>query len=101
MNIDGVVREISGDQETVKVVARDKGDLSDTYQGNDKGGDTAGGNSNLHEKIVIDPKRKRIETESQDANGGINIRQIDGPQNVTGPKNLDMAGSGFQACQTL
>lgn len=98
MDVDGVLRETSGDQETVKVVARDKGDVNEGYQGHEKREDTAGGN--LTERVVIDPKRKRIEKESLDVNNGLDTTKIAGPQNVTGPKNLDTAGLGVQARQT-
>lgn len=96
MDVDGVLREISGDQESVRVITRDKRDSNEQNLGHDQGGDIDGRNLNLNEKIVIDQKRKRVEQGMKGGNIGHDNIEIVGPTNLTGPKNLDMAGSGIQ-----
>lgn len=99
MEIDGVVREISGDRETVKVIPRDKGDNEDLNLENNEEREKENDSVNLSGKIVVDPKRRRIETELQGKNSGLVDIQTDGlnNNNNNGPKNLNMAGAGFQA----
>lgn len=62
-----------------------------------------GRNFILKEKIVTDPKRKRVENELLGGNigdiSGLYNVQTDGLFNNIGPKNLDMAGAGLLARQ--
>lgn len=62
---------------------------------------TAENDLNLNDKIIFDPKRRRIETDLQ--GDAIDQESIlaDGLDINNGPKNVIMAGPGPQARQTL
>lgn len=102
MEVDGVFREIHGKQEAVRVVTHNYGDKdSSNLELNQE--ETADNILNLEERVILDPKRRRVETDT--GLEGINIdqngKQADGLENDNGPKNVEVAGSGFQARQAL
>lgn len=97
MEVDGVMREIAGKQGDVTIVTQNKGDNDGVNQGYNKEGNIVGKDLNLNEIVVIDPKRRRVETELQGERLDKDNMQTDGLDIINGPKNLEGAGTGLQA----
>lgn len=100
MEVDGVFCEIHGNQEAVRVVTRNYGD-NDISNLEPNQEETADSNLNLNERVILDPKRRRVETDLKEIDIDHNSKQADGLGNDNGPKNVEVAGSGFQARQIL
>lgn len=99
MEIEGIMREVDGDNGAIKVHQRDnlereKGDvlMANVIQIQDN----AGGKE-ISEIVVMDPKRRRLDEEEVNGenNGHNSMHEIN--QYVNGPKNLQLAGPGSQA----
>lgn len=100
MKVDGVLREVHGDQEAVRVVTRNYGDnVSSNLEQNQE--EVVDSNLPLNEKIILDLKRRRLETNLEEINMDQNNQLADGLGSDNGPKKVDVAGSGFQARQIL
>ncbi|KAK1354073.1 hypothetical protein POM88_047329 [Heracleum sosnowskyi] len=104
MEVDGRIREIGGEVGDILIKSRDlraqqigdKGGLNgkqviDEVVDKDKDSDT--------EKVVIDPKRKRMEDIVFGENNGLDIMQINEKYQKDGSTNLLLAGPGVQARQ--
>ncbi|KAL1822423.1 hypothetical protein ACET3Z_009201 [Daucus carota] len=66
MEVDGgMMREISGDDEAVRIVSRDKGDkIIINSEQNQR--EVVENDLNLDDRVILDPKRKRIEEDLQE-----------------------------------
>lgn len=95
MEIDGIIFEIQGETGGIKVVPRNQEGSLDNNKIEDKLVDKAGEKDFEKNKVVIDPKRKRVEHETAMGyeNGELQTGLID----LSGLKNVTEAGPGFQA----
>lgn len=100
MDVDGVLREIRGDDEAVRIVTRDKGDTDTVNQEQDQR-DAVEDNLIVNEKVIFDPKRRRIETDFPDEHINQESTPVAGLEINNGSKNGLLAGTGLQARQTL
>lgn len=93
MKVDGVIRDFEGDNGAIKIMSREtmEREKRNTNQSNNiQIYDNSSGTVHS-EKIVIDPKRMRLEDEiSGDTNRMDNAQDIV-DQQTAGPKNLLMA----------
>lgn len=101
MEVDGTFREISGNDDVVKIVTRNQGNSENLNLLQNQGDMTGNNNLNLKETIVLDPKRRRVEPDLQGEVVGQDNVYADGLEIGNGPKNVNVAGSGLQARQTL
>lgn len=101
MEVDGgMMREISGDDEAVRIVSRDKGDkIIINSEQNQR--EVVENDLNLDDRVILDPKRKRIEEDLQENAIDQESMQVNGLVINNGSKNVLLAGPGLQARQTL
>lgn len=82
--MDGIVREVFGDEEAIKVKLQNLGSTVTPNHVVDKGHDILESDISGTEKIVIDPKRRLVETEIGAKDNGLNTMHTDGPNLKTG-----------------
>lgn len=101
MEVDGGrIREFSGEDEAVRIVSRDTGDKIVTLSEQNQR-EVVENNLNLHDRVILEPKRKRIEESFQETDIDQESMQADGLGYSNGSKNELLAGPGLQARQTL
>lgn len=101
MEIDGTVREISGDNDMVNIKMRE---MRNVHTGNHihrQLENISGENGEGKEVTLLDSKRKRVEESLQGEIIGENNKQDMEYQDVLVSKNGQEVGSGFQAHRTL
>lgn len=100
MDVDGVVRKISGDNDVVSVKAREIRKVDAGIQIQDQLETILGDNVGGKEFAVLDSKRKRVDENLK----GVNIGDYDNDsvmdKQELGSKNGQKVGSGLQAHQT-
>lgn len=96
---DGVVREKSGVTDMVRVtdrITRDRGDIGDFQMTENMEIVKGAGEFDGNEMVVVDSKRKRVDT-AQQKGGNVNNMVTIMDSNVNGSKNGLEAGPGLQA----
>lgn len=103
VEVDGVVSDIVGEDAAIQIKHRNLGDISLNTNKSGNGADNMGNEISGTEKVVIDPKRHRVENELESVDNGPNGMMTDGLSNITGdlqdqekitpdPEKLDCGG---------
>lgn len=107
MEVDRIMRVIHGDDEALNITPRNQRNIV-TNHATDTEEQNSGSEISGTEKIVVDPKRCRLDMGTKNTGNRPKVMHADGPQLEMGstqikdiknndPKHLIVAGSGHQA----